>query len=158
MKLDLLVVWMDGMNGNKIILTNLEYNSILGKPFLYYDNDINIVAASECEILFIDYNLLMKDDDYKTIRNNIIDILVSSIAKINERVEILSKKTIREKLLCYFNILSKKKKSKTFNMPITYIELAEFISVDRSAMMRELKKLKNEKIISNNEKKITLIK
>ena len=44
-------------------------------------------------------------------------------------------------------MLSKKKKSKRFNLPITYIELADYLSVDRSAMMRELKKLKSDKII-----------
>jgi CRP-like cAMP-binding protein len=145
-------------NGNKIILNNLEYDAILGKPFVYYDNDINIIAASDCEILFIDYQSLIISNSYANIRNNIIDILVTSMSKINERVNILSKKTIREKLLSYFNMLSKKKKSKTFNLPITYIELADYLSVDRSAMMRELKKLKNEKIISSNEKKITILK
>ena len=93
-------------NGNRIILSNLEYNSIFGRPFLYYDNDINIVASSECEILFIDYNLLINNTDYFEIKNNIINILVNSIMHINERVEILSKKTIREKLLCYFACLS----------------------------------------------------
>ena len=145
-------------NGNRIILNNLEYDSIFGKPFLYLDNDINIITSSECEVLFIDYNLLINSDEYNEIKMNIINILVSSIMLINERVEILSKKTIRDKLISYFNMLSKKKKRKTFNLPITYIELADYLSVDRSAMMREIKKLKNERIIISNDKKITLLK
>ena len=138
----------------RIIIDYLEYDSIFGKPFLYYDNDISIVASSSCEILFIDYNLLINN---KIINANIIDILSIAITKINIRIELLSKKTIRERLLCYFNLIAKKKKRKTFNLPITYIELSDYLSVDRSAMMRELKKLKNEKIISINEKKISLL-
>ena len=145
-------------NGNRIILSNLEYNSIFGRPFMYFDDNINIVSAGDCEILFIDYNYLMDSTEYNEIKNNIIDILVLTIMKINERVEILSKKTIREKLLCYFNLIIKKKKRKSFNLSMTYIELADFLSIDRSAMMRELKKLKSEGLIEVNERKITLNK
>ena len=141
-------------DGNRIIIDNLEGNSIFGKPFIYHDKDISIVSSSESLILFVDYNLLINNP---IIINNIINIMSHEISKMNERIELLSKKTIREKLLSYFNMISKKKNRKTFNIPITYIELADFLSIDRSAMMRELKKMKSEKIIIVNEKKITLL-
>ncbi len=142
------------LDGNRIIIDNLECNSIFGKPFLYHDKDISIVSSSESLIMFVDYNLLINNP---IIINNIISIMSHEISKINERIELLSKKTIREKLLSYFNMISKSKNRKTFNIPITYIELADFLSIDRSAMMRELKKMKSEKIIMVNEKKITLL-
>ena len=41
---------------------------------------------------------------------------------------------------------------------MTYIDLADYLSIDRSAMMRELKKMKNENVIVINEKKITVLK
>ena len=141
-------------DGNRIIIDNLECNSIFGKPFMYPDKDISIISSCESLIMFVDYNLLINNP---IIVNNIINIMSHEILNKNERIELLSKKTIREKLLSYFNMISKRKNKKTFSMSITYIELADFLSIDRSAMMRELKKMKNEKIITVNEKKITLL-
>lgn len=144
-------------NGNRVILDNLEYDAIVGRPFLNFDNDVSIVASSDCEVLFLDYSYLMKNSTlYHEINNNIIEMLGKMIQKLNERVEILSKRSIREKLLCYFSIVSKKKKRKKFAISITYIELADYLAVDRSAMMREIKKLKDEKLISSDGKKISL--
>ena len=143
--------------GNRYILDDLDYNSMFGRPFLYMDKDISVVAATDCEILFLDYdNLLENNIKYEKINSNLNKIVSLKISELYERVEILSKRTIREKLLCYFNMIAKKKGKKTFILPITYIELADYLSIDRSAMMRELKKLKEAKIINSNGKKITI--
>lgn len=139
--------------GNRIIIDNLGYNSIFGKPIIYDDKDLSIVASCDSLILFMDYNLLIGNS---LIMDNIINLLSKEITRKNERIELLSKKTIREKLLCYFNIISNDKRH--FILPITYIELADFLSIDRSAMMRELKKMKNEGLILIHEKKITVLK
>ena len=143
--------------GNRYILDNLEYNSMFGRPFLYMDHDISVMAATDCEVLFLDYDSLLENSVLcEKINNNINKMVASKISELYERVEILSKKTIKEKLLCYFNIIAQKKGKKTFVLPVTYIELADYLSVDRSAMMRELKKLKDTRVISTNGKKITI--
>ncbi len=144
-------------NGNKIIIDNLEYNSIIGRPFSNYDSDVSVIASTDCAILFIDYNDLINDPKYKTqINKNSILILADMLSKLNERIEILSKRSIREKILCYFNLIATKRKKKAFILSITYTELANYLSVDRSAMMRELKKLNQLGIIKNDGKKVTL--
>ena len=75
----------------------------------------------------------------------------------NKRIEILSKRTIREKLLSYFTLLSGKGFNKTITLPFSLTNLADYLSVDRSAMMRELKTLSDEGFISKNGKIITLL-
>ena len=143
--------------GNRNIIDNLEYDSMFGRPFLYMDKDASIVATADCEILFLDYDKLLGNNRrFEKINSNINKIIASKISELYERVEILSKRTIKEKLICYFNMLVKKKGKKTISLPITYIELADYLSVDRSAMMREIKKLKDSKIISTDSKKITI--
>ncbi len=143
--------------GNRNIIDNLEYDSIFGKPFSYLDNDVIVTATSNCEILFLDYGSLIKNYQmYYKINNNLLNILAKDIYKLYERLEILSKKTIREKLLCYFNLIAKKRQKNTFSLSITYLELADYLSVDRSAMMREIKNLKNDGIIISDGKRITL--
>ena len=96
--------------GNRYILDNLEYDSMFGKPFLYMDKDASIVATTDCEVLFLDYEKLIENRLYFEIINiNINKIITSKIGELYERVEILSKRTIKEKLMCYFNMLAKKK-------------------------------------------------
>ncbi|MBR1817514.1 MAG: winged helix-turn-helix domain-containing protein, partial [Bacilli bacterium] len=52
---------------------------------------------------------------------------------------------------------AKKNHSKSFNLIMTYTSLADYLAVDRSAMMRELKNLKEDKLIKDVNKKITLL-
>ena len=139
-------------NGNRIILEYLEYNSLFGKPFIY-DDEISIISASESLILFVDYNSLI---DNHIMCINLMDIMANRLFKVHERIVILSKKTIREKLLNYFYTLLLRERNKSFIIPITYTELSDYLSIDRSALMRELKRLKSENIISINGKEITI--
>ena len=82
---------------------------------------------------------------------------MTNTIKLNTRIELLTKKNIRDKLLTYFNILSTKNLSKTFRLPFTLTDLADYLSVDRSAMMRELSHLKQEGFIEKTGSKITLL-
>ena len=145
-----------GYSGNRNIIDSLEYGDVFGKPFFNINSDVSIIAATDCEVLFIDYSELISNPVYSKINYNINKLLTNKIYNLYEKIEILSKRTIREKLLTYFSNLSKKYHKKTFNLTITYIELADYLSVDRSAMTREIKKLKDEKIIFIDDKKITI--
>ena len=76
---------------------------------------------------------------------------------LNTRIELLTKRTIREKLLGYFSILSTRSFSKTFLLPFSLTDLADYLSIDRSAMMRELSTLKEDGIIKKVGNKITYL-
>ena len=144
-------------SGNRDIIDSLEYDAVFGKPFSYIGDDVSIIAATDCEILFLDYHQLVSNSSkYDKINYNINKLLTNKIYQLYEKLEILSKRTIKEKLLSYFSNLAKKRGKKTFNIPITYIELADYLSIDRSAMMREIKKLKDEKKINTDGRKITI--
>ena len=80
----------------------------------------------------------------------------TKITNANNRIEILSNKTIRNKLLAYFKVISKKNNSKIIYLPYNYTDLADYLGVDRSAMYRELKHLKDEGLIETKNRKITL--
>ena len=67
-------------------------------------------------------------------------------------------KSIKEKLLSYLENLSIENNSKTIEIPISLSELADYLVIDRTAMMKQLKKMQEEKIITKNKNKITLLK
>ena len=144
-------------SGNRDIIDSIEYDGVFGKNYSYINNGVSIIAATTCEVLFLDYNLLASNSSkYDKINYNINKLLTNKIYSLYEKIEILSKRSTKEKLLSYFNNIAKKRGKKTFNLPITYMELADYLSVDRSAMMREIKNLKDEKKISTEGKKITI--
>lgn len=103
-----------------------------------YDN-INTKCRTNCKF-------------HTTLISNLFELTLQRTIQQNKRIEILSKRTIREKLLSYFTLLSGKGFNKTITLPFSLTNLADYLSVDRSAMMRELKTLSDEGFISKNGK------
>ena len=152
------------LNGNKDIVDKFTENDIFGEAFypVHTNNELTVISTTDCDVLF-----LLHDDIYKkckqnckfhnTLSSNILELTLKNTIHQNTRIEVLSKRTIREKLLTYFSILSSKDFSKSFSLPFTLTNLADYLSVDRSAMMRELKNLVDEGFISKNGNKIKLL-
>jgi CRP-like cAMP-binding protein len=152
------------LNGNKSIIEHFTQNDIFGEAFYIVttNNELSVEAKKNCEILFFYYdNIYQKCPNnckfHSTLSENFSDLILNKVMNLNTRVEILTKRSIREKLRGYFNILSNIYLSKTFLLPFSLTDLADYLSVDRSAMMRELKSLKDEGFIDKNGNKITLL-
>ena len=149
-------------NGNITIIEKLEENSIFGSMFSNISNsEFQIITKEESKIIIIDYdNILANTNDtsnsYTKFTQNLLKIIFTKISEKNDRIEILTEKTIRNKLLKYFQITSKKNGSRNIYLPFTFTELAEYIGVDRCAMTRELKNLKEDNIIEIADKIIRL--
>lgn len=150
-------------NGNLSVIEELNEGSIFGSTMVYNQKDeYEIIAKSNTIITIIDLNSIYNYDItslsvYNQFLKNLVLIMEEKIAKSNERIETLTNKTIRNKLLTYFNILSKKKKSNIFNLPFSYTILADYLAVDRSSMYREIKNLKEENLIKTKGRTIELL-
>ena len=151
-------------NGNKTIIGNFEEDNIFGEVFYpaNTNNELFAVAKKSSEILFFTYDSLFNKckrncDFHKVLVNSLSQLFLDQIINLNLRIELLTKRTIRNKILAYFDILSNRSLHKTFSIPFSYTDLADFLSVDRSAMMRELKLLIDEGFIKKNGSRITLL-
>ena len=150
-------------NGNRIIIEELEEGDIFGTSLFPLQNvEYDILTKEDTTILIIDYDQLINlqlesKEYYNQFIKNLLEIVTNKIQEKNERIEILTKKTIRNKLLEYFNIASKNRSNRTFYLPFTFTDLADFLAIDRSAMSRELKYLKEEGFIEIKGKRITLL-
>ena len=71
-------------------------------------------------------------------------------------IYVLSRNSTRKKIMAYLNSIAAEKQTKTVILPMSYTTLAEYLSVDRSAMMRELKNLADEGIIERDGKKLRI--
>lgn len=151
-------------NGNKSIIEHFTKNDILGEAFyiVTVNNELSVEAKKNCTVLFFDYDIVHQKcrnncKFHQILSENFSTLVLNKVMDLNTRVEILTKRSIREKLRGYFNILSTRNLSSTFNIPFSLTDLADYLSVDRSAMMRELKALIDDGIIKKNGNKITLL-
>lgn len=150
-------------DGNKKFLYYYKKNDIFGEALfkVYINRELFVLAKKKCKVLFYPYDLA--EHCSKTscmyhidILRNLPDLILHSIAEQNFRMLLLTNKGVRDKLLTYFNALSIENNSKSFELPFSLTDLADYLMIDRSAMMRELKRMCDEKIIKKNKNKITL--
>ena len=77
--------------------------------------------------------------------------------RLSRRVEVLSQRSIRDKLLCYFHILRLESGGDAVTLPFSLSTLADYISTDRSAMMRELKRMRQEGLVAVEGRRVALL-
>lgn len=146
--------------GHKDIVDFFRPGNVFGETFynVNVSSELSVQATKKCKVLTCLY-----DDIRHKCRNNckyheklnsaLLDLLFQNTMHQNSRIEVLSKRTIREKLHIYFEILSAEAFSNTIILPFSLTDLADFLSVNRSAMMRELKDLEDEGIIEKKERR-----
>ena len=116
----------------------------------------------EADIILIDYDYIIENINndkqyFNQFIKNLFMIINDKIIEKNERIEILSKKSIRNKLLTFFDLEYKKRGSKYIYLPYNFKDLAEYLAIDRAAMSRELGYLRDEGFIETKSKRITLL-
>lgn len=151
-------------NGNRTIVEHFSQNDIFGETFytITTNNELFVISKTECEVLFFNYDDIHHKCKsnckfHETLKSCLPELILHKIIELNGRIELLTKRGIREKILAYFTMLSQQKLSRTFMIPFSYTDLADYLSIDRSAMMREIKNLIEEGFIQKNKSKITLL-
>lgn len=150
------------INGNTTIMRELKENDIFSNLFFQdSEDDIHIVSNGETDTIIIDYYTILKDCDrncqiHRDLLTDLFDLLIKDNKKQNEKIELLSQKTVRNKFL-YF-LRQRINKDKVFKVTTSYKAIAEYIVVDRTNLMREIKKLEKEKIIKKEKRTIYLLK
>ena len=151
------------LNGNRTIVEHFSKYDIFGEVFytITTNNELLVESKENCEVLFFIYDDLHKKCKsnckfHQTLSENLAELILYKVTNLNMRVELLTKRSTRDKLLGYFNLISTRNLSSSFELPFSLTDLADYLSVDRSAMMRELKLLKEDGFISKVGNKIIL--
>lgn len=152
-------------DGRQTILEHMKAGNIFGEPLSPsspFTNTLQIYSIGKSKILYMDYAHLVKRCSracpyHSQLVNNALQLIAQKTVQLNERLEVLSQRTTRQKLQSYFSILAAQNQSRTFTLSFSYSSLADYLSVDRSAMMRELKKMREEGLLLTNRHEITLL-
>ena len=76
---------------------------------------------------------------------------------MSDKMEIISKRTTREKIMTYLLSEAEKKHNQRFEIPFSRNELADYLCVERSAMSRELSKMQQDKLIRYTKNNFELL-
>lgn len=141
--------------GNRTILIRSRKNEIFGESFACGDDSMSVVTfvvAEDAEIMFLPFKKVMHTCSHACIfHHQLIENMVRVIANKNRdlirKIEVISKKTLREKILAYLSIQAQTNDSRYFEIPLGRLELADYLCADRSALTRELAKMRDEGVI-----------
>ena len=156
--------------GERTIVSKIEVGGIFAEAFASTSGtplEVSIQAQSqsseETEVLFLDFQRILNTCTnactfHAALIENLLSVLAQKNIMLTRKIELLSKKTTREKLLAYLSAESIRQKKATFTIPFNRQELADYLSVDRSAMSTELSKLRQEEVISYQKNQLSLLK
>ena len=151
--------------GTRTILERLETGGVFGEALAFtptLGDCVEVVSDRNSEVLFMEYEHIMKRCEracthHSKLVRNMFRLVADQTRRLSRRVEVLSRRSIRDKLQCYFRIRCLDAGGDTFAIPFTLSALADYISTDRSAMMRELKKMKEEGLLRVDGRQVTLL-
>ena len=142
--------------GNRTMLLRSYAEDVFGETFACGEDSLSVVtfvASEACKVLFLSFCRVMHTCTHacafhQTLIENMVRIIARKKRELMRKIEVVSKKTLREKILAYLSIQSQSQGKSRFEIPLGRGEWAEYLCADRSALTRELAKMKDEGLIN----------
>lgn len=150
-----LVIWEDFW-GNRNIITHIGVGEIFAESFASLINHplaVDVVTQEPTEILFLNISKVLSTcssncGSHHQLIRNLVSMLAAKNLKLNEKLQHITQRSTREKILSFLSAQSARYGSSSFEVPFNRQQMADFLSVDRSAMSNELCKLRDEGVLA----------
>ena len=140
--------------GNRSILGEISEGEMFGEAYAYDSGAMlnDVVAVEDSTVIFFDVKRILTSCSnacrfHSIVVQNLFFAISEKNRKLVQKIGHMSKRTTREKLISYLSEQAKKQNSGVFTIPFNRQQLADFLSVDRSAMSNELCKMRDEGLI-----------
>ncbi len=151
-------------NGNETSMAKVPQGEVFAEVFAcakISHSPVSITALTRSSILFFDYNKIISTCSssclfHRQLISNMLTIVAHKTLYLNRRVDVISKRTLRNKILAYFHYESDG--LSTFRIPMNREELANFLCADRSALSNELSKMQKEGLIKYHKNEFEILK
>lgn len=151
--------------GNRTIISRMSAGDMFAESFAFAGIPklpISVVAAENAEVLFIDCKNILNAYPspcgfHTALINNMVRILAGKNVMLMQKIDHISCRTTRDKLLSYLSVQAIEAKSKSFTIPYNRQELADYLCIDRSAMSSELGRLRDEGILTFHKNNFELL-
>lgn len=151
--------------GNRHIMAHVGQGDVFGEAYACSNDkicNVSVVAVKAGTIAYLDtYRVITVCSESCRFHNQLIRNLMYMLANrcvgMNEKITHMSKRTTRDKLLSYLSSQSMRTNSREFTIPFNRQQLADYLSVDRSAMSAELGRMQDEGLIRYKKNYFTLL-
>jgi len=151
--------------GNSTILTSMQEGNLFGEAFALAKEmplSFSVNAVSDSTILLVDCMRILTTctsacQFHTTLIQNLIQLLANKNRNLTQKIEHITKKTTREKVLSYLSECASTSGKPIFEIPFNRQELADFLSVERSALSNTLCKMRDNGEITFHKNKFTLL-
>ena len=143
--------------GNRSILAELSPPHIFAESFVCAGAErlpVSVVAEGDGSVMLLDGKKVLADG---RLAGNLLKITAEKNLLLNRKIEIISKRTIREKLLTYLSYRAAEQGSDEFTVPYDRQSLADYLETERSALSAEISRLRKEGIIECERSRFKLI-
>ncbi|MCL2750839.1 MAG: Crp/Fnr family transcriptional regulator [Coriobacteriia bacterium] len=151
--------------GNRTILAHCPPGEIFCEAYSCAEEQslpISVVAAEDSEVLLLDYRKIITTCSsacifHTHLVSNMLRIIALNNIRLTKKLEYVTKKSLREKILAFLSTETAHAGSPTVTVPFDRQQLAEFLCVDRSALSRELSSMQREGLIACSKNQFTLL-
>lgn len=155
----------DDFWGNRSIVNIIEAGEMFGEAYVPPESGAilnDVVALEDCAVIFFDLQKILTACPsacrfHKTLIQNLFFVISEKNRKLIQKLGHMSKRSTREKLVSYLSEEAKKQNSSSITIPFNRQQLADFLSVDRSAMSNELCKMRDDGLLVFQKNKFTLL-
>lgn len=141
--------------GNRMIVAGLSEGEIFGETFAcagVKESPVSVFTCESTKILWMPIKRIVSScssacDFHTRLITNLLQLFARKNLYLNNKMELLSKRNIRDKIMAYLSSQVEQNNSSSFDIPLNRNELADYLCIDRSAMSRELSKLRDQGII-----------
>lgn len=116
-----------------------------------------IIASGKCRVAFFDIEKMFEENLLQECGRMNDALMEQSAARLTVHLDIMGQRTMRQKLMAFFHYQKRRKGKLAFSLPFPLTDCADYLAVDRSAMMRELGKMKEEGLVRAQGRKIELL-
>ena len=149
------LIVQDDYWGNRNILSALAPGELFAESFAARPDaplNVSAIADAPTAVMFLGLKRVLATcptacPHHRRIIDNLLAALADKNHRLNEKLTHISQRGTRQKLLSYLSAEAQKKGTPIFEIPFNRQQLADYLSVDRSALSAELSKLKAEGVL-----------
>lgn len=140
--------------GNDRILDNVGTGEVFGETYACLRTEplmVNVIAATDCRILFLDIRKILDgvrlSGPEVQLAGNLLTVLAAKNLNLSRKIDMITPRRLRERILEYLSWQSVSQGKRSFTIPFDRQQMADYLSVDRSALSAELSRMQKEGLI-----------
>ena len=156
---------LDDVWGNRKIIENIGQGQIFAETYACLKGEammVDVQASEPTKVLFVDVRRILTTcpsacDFHARLIRSLMYVLAHKNLVLTKKMDVITPKSLRERVLVYLSQESVKQGNRTVTVPFNRQQMADYLSVDRSALSGELSKMQKEGVIAYEKNRFTVL-